>query len=90
MTSSYRLNTLGSRICYQLVLLPFSVKIAFKLSTTTTQTILERSSNSSTTLEASASLSPGKVFSLLVLRIRGRKYVHFSDIKFLNLLTSIR
>ena len=87
MTLSYRLNTLGSHICYQLVILPSSVKNAFKLSTTTTQTILEQSSNSSTTLEASASLSPGKVFSLL---IRRRKYVHFSDVNFLNLLTSIR
>lgn len=90
MTSFYRLNTLGSRICYQLVILPFSVKNAFKLSTTTTQTILGRSSSSSTTLEASANLSQGKVFSLLVLRIRGRKYIHFSDVNLLNLLTSIR
>ena len=89
MTLSYRPNTLGPRICYQLVILPFSVKNAFKLSTTTTQTIPERSSNSWITLEASASLSQGKAFSSLV-RTRGRKYVHFSDVIFLILLTSAR
>lgn len=90
MTLSYRLNTIGPRICYQLVILPFSVKNASKLSTTTTQTTLERSSNSSTILEASASLSQGKVFSGFVHRIRREKFVDFSDRIFLNLLTSIR
>jgi len=84
MTLACRLNTPGPRICYQLVILPSSVKNALKLSITTTPTVLARSSNSSMTLEVSASLSQGKVFSSLVLRTRERKYVPFSDVLFLN------
>jgi hypothetical protein len=79
MTLSYRPNTLGPHICYQRDILRSSVKNAFKLSTTTTQAVLGRSSNSLITPEASANLSQGKVFSSLVLQTRGRKYVSFSE-----------
>lgn len=79
MTLSYRLNTLGPHICYQRDILPFSVKNASKSSTTTTQAVLGRSSNSLITPETSANLSQGKVFFSLVLQTRGRKYVSFSE-----------
>lgn len=78
MTFAHRLNTLGPRICYQPVILLFSVKSVFRSSTTTTQTVLVRSNNSSMTLEVFANPLRGKVFSSLVRR-RGRKYVHFYD-----------
>lgn len=82
MTLTRRLNTLGPRICYRLVILPSSVKNVLRLSIMTTQSVLGLSSNSLMTREASASLSQGKVFSSLLLRRRGRKYVQFSGVIF--------